>query len=126
MNAIAPFTECAYGKPTLSSDRDVEYNVFSSVTRSLRKAKNSDDFQEIILAVTRNSDLWTILADDLSSAGNQLPDKVKMGLISLASFSVKTGQAVLGRRSSVDVLIDVNMSIMKGLRGDFSNGRDAA
>lgn len=99
------------------SSRDSEYAVFSRVTRMLRQSIVSGDARARIEAVDKNNQLWTILAADLASEGNALPDELRANLLSLADFSLRHGHAVLARKATVDALIDVNMSIMKGLRG---------
>ena len=49
---------------------------------------------------------------------NLLPLPLRATLVSLAEFVRKHSLAVLGGRASVAPLIDINTSIMKGLRGD--------
>lgn len=69
------------------------------------------------MAVHRNNELWTLLATDLADPGNALPEATKAGLLSLAAFSLRHGHAVLAGEGATDVLIDINMAILKGLRG---------
>ena len=52
------------------------------------------------------------------SDGNRLPLQLRASLLSLAEFVRRHSLAVLGGRASVAPLIDINTSIMKGLRGD--------
>lgn len=117
MNAVLPFSEHAYGSPALRGTRDVEYDAFSRVTRMLRQAPRRCESAETVSAVAKNNELWTILAGDLSDPGNRLGAELKENLLSLARFSLRHGQAVLAGRGSTDVLIDINVTIMKGLRG---------
>lgn len=118
MNALAFNHQQGYGNNVLRSARDTEYAVFSRVTRMLRQASASGDIRARIEAVDKNNQLWTILANDLASEGNALPGELRANLLSLASFSLRHGHAVLARGAAVDALVDVNMSIMKGLRGE--------
>lgn len=113
-----PFKERAYGSPALKGARDVEYDAFSRVTRMLKLAPRDCAGEATITAVTRNNELWTLLATDLAGPANALGDQVKAGLLSLAIFSLKHGQAVLCGRGTTDALIDVNLAVMKGLRGE--------
>lgn len=120
MNAFAPTTDYGYGATAnmMRPTRDVEYDAFSRVTRMLRQAGSQSMASETIGAVHKNSELWTILAADLAEPGNALPDEVKAGLLSLAGFSIRHGHAVLAGNATVDALIDINLSVMKGLRGE--------
>lgn len=119
MNAVTPLSEnSGYGSNAIRTDRDNEYAIFSRVTRMLREADNDCRTPESIVAVHKNNELWTILATDLSSPENGLPDEIKAGLLSLAGFSVRHGRAVLNGKAKIKPLIDINISIMKGLRGE--------
>lgn len=105
-----------YGSNALRTDKDNEYAVFARVTHLLRQAQGAGKAPDAIRAVHKNSELWTLLAADLAHPGNALPDQVKSGLLSLAIFSIRHGRAVMQGEATVDALIDVNISMMKGLR----------
>lgn len=98
--------------------RDAEYDVVSRVTALLRHADRYGRTAASVHAVLKNSELWTLLASDLAGSGNNLPEDVKAGLISLAGFSIRHGQDVLWGGATTDPLIDVNMMVLKGLRGE--------
>lgn len=110
-------TMTAYTSAAIRGTRDIEYDVFSQVTRLLLQSSRDCRGNATIWAVSKNNELWTILAADLAAAGNRHDDDVKAGLISLALFSLKHGQGVLSGRETTDALIDVNLAVMKGLRG---------
>lgn len=118
MNAVTPHSEYGYGASVLRTARDTEYDVFSRVTRMLRQSDQEGRGTDAILAIHKNNELWTILAADLSQPENALADEMKAGLMSLAGFSLRHGHAVLNGTGTTDVLIDINMSVMKGLRGE--------
>lgn len=120
MNAVTPLSENGYGANAVRSVRDVEYDVISRVTRLLRQSDPSGRDHQAIMAVHRNNELWTLLATDLADPGNALPAETKAGLLSLAAFSLRQGHAVLAGQGTTQVLIDINMAIMKGLRGEAS------
>ncbi len=107
----------AYASTTVRTGRDAEYAVFARVTHALRNA-NPDRYPELARAVTDNQRLWSALAEDLMSDGNQLPDQLRASLLSLAEFVRKHTMAVLAGQATVDALIDINTAIMKGLRGN--------
>ena len=118
MNAVMPFSERAYGSPALRGARDMEYDAFSHVTRMLRQAPRECDGPGTVHAVARNNELWTLLASDLAHPENALPDQVKADLLSLAIFSLRHGQSVMAGKKTTDTLIEINLSVMKRLRGE--------
>lgn len=121
MNAVTPLTDYGhYGSAGLRTERDSEYDAFSYVTRLLRDAKNSRLGPATVQAIHKNSELWSILATDLAQPDNTLPDETKAGLISLAGFAIRQGFSVLNNGGTIDSLIEVNVAIMKGLRGEVS------
>ena len=121
MNAVTPLTDYGhYGSAGLRTERDSEYDAFSYVTRLLRDAKSSRLGPATVQAIHKNSELWSILATDLAQPDNTLPDETKAGLISLAGFAIRQGFSVLNNGGTIDSLIEVNVAIMKGLRGEVS------
>lgn len=101
----------------IRTERDIEYDAFSRVSNALQNARS--DSAALIPAIHMNTELWTLMANDLASPGNELPDQLKARLLSLAIFSIRHGYRALAGDASVSVLIDINRSIMAGLR---SNG----
>lgn len=98
--------------------RDIEYDAFSRVTRNLMKART--DESSLVRAASDNVELWTVLAADLADEGNALPESLRASLISLAIFSIRHGHQVMNGKAGPDPLIEVNKSIMKGLRGEVA------
>lgn len=101
--------------------RDQEYLAFSRITRQLQQALETGDRHAMIQAAYANNQLWTVLAADLAEPGNALPDQTKAGLLSLAIFTIKQGQKILSDGASPESLIEINMRMMKGLRGEVQS-----
>lgn len=99
--------------------RETEYRAFAVATRALVEAKERGrlDIGGLAEALTRNRRLWTTLAIDCAQPGNQLPGPLRAQIISLAAFVDRHSSAVLRDKADLDVLIDVNRSIMEGLAG---------
>lgn len=116
MNAVPSFAGHGYGSSILRTPRDAEYEVFSRVTRMLRQAADGAHGADVIAAVHKNNELWTILAADLASPGNGLPDQIRAGLLSLAGFVLRHGHQALSGKVGVAPLIDINLTMMRGLR----------
>ncbi|MFN3525522.1 MAG: flagellar biosynthesis regulator FlaF [Paracoccus sp. (in: a-proteobacteria)] len=118
MNAVTPLSQHGYNSGAMRSARDVEYDAFSRVTRMLRQSDRRCTTSQTVQAVHLNNQLWTLLATDLADPGNALPQETRAGLISLAGFCIRHGHAALNGEASTDALIDINLNMMKGLRGE--------
>lgn len=118
MNASA-LAQSAYGlkAPGVRSERETEYQIIARVTGALTRARETGAAVETAKAVYDNTRLWTALIVDLIGDGNRLPDALRAQLISLARFSIVHGARVQEGEATLDALIDVNQSILKGLRG---------
>lgn len=120
MNAHAKAL-AAYGTPTNAhkTPRSIEYDVFAQITARLRDARagGSKSFPQLVSALHQNRKLWSELAFDLASPGNQLPDGLRAQLLGLAQFTLNHTDAVVKGMADAEVLIDLNIAIMRGLKG---------
>lgn len=105
------------------TNRGAEYTAFANATRQLKSVEDADKsrFVEVAHAVHDNSRLWGILAADLMNDDNALPLNLRAQLISLSQFVRKHSLAVLADKATVEPLIDINTSIMRGLRGEMED-----
>lgn len=73
--------------------------------------------EELNEALSLNRKLWTILVTGATEEGNPLPVEVKQNIFNLAHFIFKHTFAVMAKPSaqSLDVLININMNIARGL-----------
>jgi len=112
----------SYARPEAPtrSLRSVEYDLLAQVTQRLRSAweNRAADFPALVRAVTDNVQLWSTLASDVALPGNGLPDALRARLFYLYEFTAHQSRAVLDDKASVEVLSDINMAVMRGLRGD--------
>ncbi|MFN7002137.1 MAG: flagellar biosynthesis regulator FlaF [Roseinatronobacter sp.] len=110
-----------YGNPqTAQMDtRTAEYQVIARITSRLQKAlaKGPDAFPLLADALTENCRLWTEFAIDLAADENRLPRALKGQLLSLADFTLRHTEAVLTGAAQADILIEINVAIMRGLSG---------
>ena len=110
-----------YSRPdaTLRPMRSIEYEALARVTQKLSAAwpQRKADFPALVQALSDNLTLWTTLAADVASTGNTLPPPLRAQLFYLYEFSEHQTRNVLDGSASVEVLIDVNTAIMRGLRG---------
>jgi flagellar protein FlaF len=109
----------AYGEISqrTAGDREVEYALFLQITEALESVKNPEtrSLSDWADALSRNQQLWTIIATDLLQPGNSLPDDLKRSLLFLSEYVRQTSLKVLEGEESIPDLIEVNKTVMAGL-----------
>jgi flagellar protein FlaF len=93
--------------------------VFGVVTAALVRAKEAGRAKlgELAQAISENRKLWFVLAEDCAQNDNALPYELRAKIISLAVFVDRHSTEVVRHGADVDVLIDINRSMMEGLVG---------
>ena len=113
--------KAGYSRPdaSLRPLRSIEYEALARATQRLAGTWQSrrTDFPALAQALADNLSLWSTLAADVASPGNALPSPLRAQLFYLYEFSEVHTRRVLDGAASVEVLIDVNTAIMRGLRG---------
>lgn len=116
----------AYARPeaVARTPRSLEYDLLARTTQRLGAAwaKRRDDFPGLATALDANVRLWTILAADVAEPTNELPQNLRAQLFYLYEFTAEHTRNVLSAGASVEVLIDINTAVMRGLRGDGGGG----
>ena len=104
-------------QPT-QTPRGVEYEAFARVTSRLKAAAGqAGRFGELARAIHDNRRLWSILAADVADRDNGLPPDLRARIVYLADFTRLQSGKVLKSNASADPLIEINVAIMRGLRG---------
>lgn len=123
MNAISQAQRAysAAAAPT-RTPRGIEYEAVARITKNLRTAaeKERDGFPDLARALHENRQLWDIFAIDVADPANPLPRELKARLFYLAEFTRHHTSKVLARADDVSPLLDINASIMAGLRGEVT------
>lgn len=103
---------------TVRSEKSIEYQAFADATSAMSRysENNSDDFSVLAKVTHQNRRLWNVLATDVMSDDNQLPVSVRAGIFSLSQFVMKHSSQVLNGDATLDALIEINRSVMRGLR----------
>lgn len=112
--------EQSYASPTRStaSLRGVEYQAFARVTRDLSEYRlDESQFAQFAKALNDNLRLWTVLGVDVAREGNALPAELRSKIFYLFEFTHQHTQKVMRGEAEVDVLLDINKAVMRGLRG---------
>lgn len=111
----------------LTSFKGIELKVFSKVTSALKSVdvEELNGMVKLAPALVDNAKLWSILLVDMLNPENELPQSLKNSLISLAEFTQKHTLKVLAGEADHSVLVDINESIIAGLRqsADFVAGQ---
>ena len=97
--------------------RQTEYRAFAVATRGLMDAASLPDSEigRKAEALATNRRLWSVLAADCAADGNSLPQSLRAQIISLSLFVDRHSSAVMRQGAAIDVLVDINRSIMQGL-----------
>ncbi len=112
----------AYASPSAAthSARSIEYEAFARVTRQLKAglAATGGGFAALARALHDNRTLWMTLAADVADSGNGLPKALRAQFFYLAEFTTLQTSRILSGDGRAEVLIDINMAVMRGLRGE--------
>ena len=95
----------------------LEYEAVARITRKLQSAVKlgRPGFGALVEALHDNKKLWTIFAIDVADSNNQLPSELRANLFYLAEFTNQHTSKVLARQATAQPLIEINMSILRGL-----------
>lgn len=120
MSATAK-AQSAYGNTTrtIKSPRDVEYELMATITGRLRAAqtdKSPGAFPALAAAMHDNRRLWSAFASDLAGSANQYPQDLRARLFYLAEFVSQHTEKTLAGVAPAEVLVDINLAVMRGLR----------
>lgn len=115
MNALQ-MARTAYAPATTatSTPQSVEYDAFVRITSAMRRAERG---AARISALHDNRSLWTLLAGDVADAENGLPPDLRARIFYLAEFTRQHTSRALAGDAEIDVLIEINTAMMRGLRG---------
>jgi flagellar protein FlaF len=98
--------------------RATEYRLFGQVTGALIDVqRNGHSGSPLVEAVDWNKKLWRTLAADCMDERNKLPQEVRAKIVSLSLWIAKYSRSVTRDGASLDPLIQVNRTIMQGLKG---------
>ena len=100
--------------------RAIEYDLLARITQQLAVtwASRQQNYPALMAALDENLRLWITLAADVAEPSNGLPAPLRAQLFYLYEFAAQHSRAVREKDASVEVLIDINTAVMRGLRGD--------
>lgn len=107
----------------LETPRQVEFRLFSAVTRSLMDvrplmgSKNPAEVAKIAYAIGWNRDVWNHLMPEVLDEANRMTKDLKVALINICIFVNKhTDKITQGQSIDIEPLIAINRNVMDGLR----------
>lgn len=108
--------------------RDLEYDLLARAAQRLQatqrdRARNPAAF---IAAVDENERLWVALASDVAIPDNGLPAELRARLFYLYEFVNHHSNGLRAGKGSVEVLVDINTAVMRGLRGQVPPAQSLA
>lgn len=100
--------------------RAIEYDVIARITARLKSADatKSSDFPALAAALHENRQLWSTIAADVALPENGLPAGLRAQLFYLAEFTAQYSVRVLSHGADTAPLVEINTSVLRGLRGD--------
>jgi flagellar protein FlaF len=116
-------TKAAAGYGTVSAPtrtpRAIEYDVVARITARLKAASEGRaNISALASAVHENRQLWSAIAADVALPENGLPSGLRAQLFYLAEFTSQYSARVLSHGADTAPLVDINTSILRGLRGE--------
>ncbi len=120
MIAQSSAARAAYARPEAPgrSPRALEYELLARATKALSTARaEGASHAQVLAALNENQRLWSTLAADVAEPENGLPQQLRAQLFYLYEFTALHSRAVRDKKASVEVLIDINTAVMRGLRG---------
>ncbi|MDB5659318.1 MAG: flaF [Cypionkella sp.] len=122
MTAHFTAARSVYARPDApqKNPRSLEYDLLARITKRLTQAAAArrDNYPGLIAALDENLQLWSTLAADVAETRNGLPAKLRAQLFYLFEFTNLHSRAIREDKASVEVLVDINTAVMRGLRGD--------
>jgi len=111
-------TAYAMNQVPIRTSRGNEYEAFARVTRRLKSNADlgPEGFSRLAEALHMNRQLWTMLAADVAEAENALPRELRARIFYLAEFTAQHSRKILKNEETVDVLVEINTAVMRGLR----------
>ncbi len=101
----------------LKSERAIEAQIVGQITARMRSAakKAKANFPAFVQALQDNRRMWTIMAADVADTDNGLTKELRAQIFYLAEFTDQHTAKVLRDQGSVDVLVEINTAVLRGL-----------
>ena len=103
----------------VDSPRATEHRLMSQITSEMICAGDTGISGAALMPILhRNREVWGAFSSACGAPGNQLPDALRAGIISIGLWVERFTSEVVAGREAIDDLIAVNRSIIEGLVGE--------
>jgi len=103
----------------VESPRSTEHRLMSQITGDMMVARDAGVNGAALMPILhRNREVWRAFANACGTTGNQLPDALRAGIVSLGLWVDRFTSDVVAGRESIEELIGVNRSVIDGLSGE--------
>ena len=97
--------------------RSAELRLLGEITGEMMEAETQGLKGAMLMqSLHRNRQLWSVFSTDCATTGNGLPPSLRAQIISLARGVDRFTSAVIAGREKIRELIELNRTIMDGLR----------
>lgn len=109
----------AHGGERVKDFRAQEYDVIIGVTRDLQRVRDNANasFNDKVGVIHKNEKLWITIGAQVAGDTNALPQNLRAGLLYIAKFVSHHSNNVLNKSADIDILVDLNVSVLRGLKG---------
>lgn len=102
-----------------ATPRSTEYRLMSEITGEMLAAHEAGlSGVKLAPALHRNRQVWSAFRNLCIDPANALPEELRAGIISLGLWVDRYTSLVITGRESVDQLIEVNRTVMRGLANE--------
>ena len=119
MNDLA-MARRGYTSSSISSSNPIEaeYSLIARLSHRLAEASRNRERRhpEFVAALSENRRFWNLVAVSVADAGNGMSADLKARLFWISEFVAHETGRILSGESDPEILIEINASIMQGLR----------
>jgi flagellar protein FlaF len=108
--------------------KDLEYDLLARAAQRLQTSAGDRvmNHAAFVAAVDENERLWVALASDVAIPENGLPAELRARLFYLYEFVAHHSNGLRNGKGSIEVLVDINTAVMRGLRGQIPSAQSLA
>lgn len=104
------------------NQKELEINAFINMAAALNKVKENweTEKQNLPEVLEKNRLLWTVIASAMQESDCPQPIEVRKNILQLAAFVFNRTLDLLGKPypEGINVLVNINMNIARGLNGN--------
>lgn len=109
----------AQTQKAIASPRQIERQILLRIAAEIEAAEPDtlEGYKALASAIERNNKLWFALLSDLADPDNEFPNDLRARLISIGTYCLRAGVAVLAKEEDRSTLVKINRTVAGGLGG---------